>query len=301
MDRRVGWLFPVGGPVPPDLVIGRAGDIDEIERRLREGLHTMLSGPRRIGKTTVCHAACERLRAAGAHVIAVEVPERVEGKALLQQIVDQCTRASLVAAGRRVVRVARPLVERLLGEHGIPLDLGELDGQPADASARAVLALPRSIAVETSTPVVLFLDELQRVVSYVDGEELLHDLVDLYSGAADAVVLADGSSQRVLDGMLGAPLHFGKLCDRLTLSPTIPATTWRTPLRERFALADMRVDRVALGMLLAFGDGRPYETMAAARYTALSARKLASDAIGALEAQLGIDEAVRHLEDDGAR
>jgi hypothetical protein len=38
--------------------------------------------------------------------------------------------------------------------------------------------------------------------------------------------------------------------------------------------------------------------MAAARYTALSARKLDADHIGEFEVQMGIDEARRHIGDD---
>lgn len=301
MKGAIGWLFPVGGPVPPDLVIGRSGDIDEIERRLHEGIHTMLAGDRRIGKTTVCDAACARLRAAGAEVIAVEVPERPDASALLQQIVDQCTRVSLVASGRRVAKVVRPLVERLLAEQGIPLDLSELGASHARAlPSRAVLSLPKSIAAETNSRVVLFLDELQRATSYADGAELLGDLVDLYSGAVGPVVLVDGSDERVLNAMLGAPIHFGKLCDRLTLASTIPHATWLTPLRERFEAAGLAIDADALEALLAFGAGRPYETMAAARYAALSARKLGDASVGPFAVQMGIDEATRRLEDDGA-
>ena len=47
-------LFPLGGSVPPELVIGRTGEIEDISGRLRNGLGTLLSGERRIGKTTVC-------------------------------------------------------------------------------------------------------------------------------------------------------------------------------------------------------------------------------------------------------
>ncbi|HEX7292863.1 MAG TPA: ATP-binding protein [Conexibacter sp.] len=301
MNHEIGRLFPVGGPVPPELVVGRSGDIEEIERRLQEGIHTMLAGRRRIGKTTVCDAACARLTAAGAEVISIEVPERSDATTLLQHIVDQCTRASLVATGRRVARAVRPLVERLLAEQGIPLDLRELDPRSGPMPSRVILALPLSIAEETGRRVILFLDEMQRAVSYVDGEEVLRDLVDLYSGVTDTVVLVDGSDERVLEGMLGSPVHFGKLCDRLALTPTIPRPTWIEPLHRRFEAAGLELSEDALDLLLAFGEGRPYETMAAARYTALSARKLGDPSVGAFEAQMGIDEAVRHLEDDGAR
>jgi MoxR-like ATPase len=80
-DRRIGRLFPAGGPVPPELVIGREGDIAEVERGLREGIHTLVTGPRRVGKTTVCNAVCERARRDDAVVIAIEVPERPDAAA----------------------------------------------------------------------------------------------------------------------------------------------------------------------------------------------------------------------------
>ena len=78
--ERIGRLFPAGGPVPPELVIGRTGEIDEIQRRLQEAIHTLLTGPRRIGKTTVCDAACERLRKQDFKVVKVEVPERPDAR-----------------------------------------------------------------------------------------------------------------------------------------------------------------------------------------------------------------------------
>ena len=291
--------------MPPHLVIGRRGAIDEIERRLREGLSTMLVGPRRIGKTTVCDAVCDRLRADGVPVIEVEVPERRDAAALLQAIVHEVHEASLLPAGRRLVRAARPLAEKLLEEHGIPLDLSELGAESGELPMREIVALPAGLAERSGRPVVFFLDELQRAVDYENGAQLLTDLTDLYGGASDVVVLVDGSDERALDGMLGAPIHFGKLCDRQPLAPKIlPLDTWREPLRARFRQARLEIDSDALQRLLDFGAGRPYETMLAARYAALSARKLAEGEelapVADFEARMGIDEAVRHLRDDGA-
>lgn len=40
--------------------------------------------------------------------------------------------------------------------------------------------------------------------------------------------------------------------------------------------------------------------MAAARYTAQSARRTSSDTASEFDGQMGIDEADRHLQDDGA-
>ena len=302
-DDRIGRLFPAGGPVPADLVIGRTGDIEEIVRRSREAIHTMLTGPRRIGKTTVCAAACEQLRQDGTVVVDIEVPERTDAKDLLQLVVDRCNRISRSAATRGLLRVALPLIEQTLAEQGIPLDLGQLAAEPESLPTRKILALPLALAEERDRPVVLFLDELQRAADYADGEQLLGDLVDLYSGNTKVVVLVDGSDERALDGMLGAPAladlrSVGKLVDRLTLDPRIAADIWRTGLSERFAQAGLEVASEALEMLIAFGEERPYPTMTAARYAALGARKLASTTVEAFDVQMAIDEARRHLAED---
>ena len=296
--ERIGRLFPAGGPVPPELVIGRTGEIAEIQRRLQEAIHTMLTGPRRIGKTTVCDAVCERLRQEGFTVVKVEVPERPDAGELLQLVIDRCNRISLASETRRLTRIARPLIEDVLKTAGIPLDLSELAAEPGAMPTRDILSLPRELLEPSGKPVVLFLDELQRVVDYADGEQILGDLVDLYSGATDVVVLVDGSDERSLEGMLGPPAQFGKLADRLPLEPRIPPRVWRESLGERFAQADLTLSPEAREALVSFGEGRPYATMTAARYAALNARKLGDETVGPFEADEGIAEARRHLEED---
>lgn len=298
MDDRIGRLFPAGGPVPADLVIGRTGDIEEIVWRSREAIHTMLTGPRRIGKTTVCSAACERLAHEDMVVVDIEVPERTDARDLLQLVVDRCNRISRTAAMRGLLRVARPLIEQTLAAQGIPLDLSQLGEQAGALPTRKILALPMALAEERDRPVVLFLDELQRAADYVDGEQLLGDLVDLYSGNPNVVVLVDGSDERALDGMLGVPVQFGKLVDRLILDPRIPTDIWRTGLAERFGQAGLELAPEALELLIAFGEGRPYPTMTAARYAALGARKLGGVTVSGFDAQMAIDEARRHLAED---
>ena len=297
-DDRIGRLFPAGGPVPPDLVIGRTADIDEIERRVREGIHTMLTGERRTGKTTVCDATCERLRREGTVIVEVEVPERADSRDFLQLLIDRSSRISLAEGGRKLFRLARPLIEKALAEEGIPLDLSQMGGEPGALPTRAVLSLPRRLAEESGKPVVFYLDELQRAVDYADGEQVLGDLVDLYSGRTDVLMLVDGSKERALEGMLGPPIQFGKLCDRLRLDPRISTGIWREALPDRFRQAGLELHPDALDAILGFGQEQPYPTMTAARYSALNGRKLGSESVGVFEAEEGVAEAKRHLEED---
>ncbi|HET9676084.1 MAG TPA: ATP-binding protein [Solirubrobacterales bacterium] len=299
-EQKIGYLFPSGGPVPPGLVIGREDILAELERRVDEGIHTMLTGPRRIGKTTVCNAVCDHLSEEGSLVVKVEVPESANAEVLLQAVVD-CSRqqASLLDVGGRMLRAAQPLLEVILKEQGLPLDLSQLRRPSAD-TARRVLALPLRLAEKCSRPTIFYLDELQRVVDYADGEHLLGDLIDLYSGQSDAVLLVDGSSERTLEQMMAPPIGFGKVVDRLPLAEKIPERVWRESLPDRFKRANLEVDPEALAALNSFGGGRPYATMTAARYAALNARKLGSGSVGIFEMTEGIAEARRHLAEDEA-
>lgn len=298
-DQRIGHLFPAGGPVPRELIIGREEVIEELERRISEGLHTLLSGPRRIGKTTVCDAACERMAEGGAIVVEVEVPESTTGDALLLAVADSCRQqGSLVETGQRAIRAAEPLIEKALGELGLPLDLSRLDGDRSPETARKVLTLPLKVARAAGRPLIFYLDELQRAVEYENGERLLGDLVDVYSGQTEAVLLVDGSEERVLEKVMVPPVGFGKLVDRLALAEEIPVRHWRERLPERFGQARLELAPEALEALISFGRCRPYATMAAAQCAALNARRLGSHSVGTFEMTEGVAEARRHLAED---
>ena len=96
--------------------------------------------------------------------------------------------------------------------------------------------------------------------------------------------------------MMAPPIGFGKLVDRLALAGDPHRSGEGLP--ERFAQAGMRIGAEQLRQLIEFGAGRPYATMAAARYAALNARKLDSDEVGWFETREGIAEAERHLAED---
>jgi hypothetical protein len=204
-----------------------------------------------------------------------------------------------------------PNLRVLVAEHQWEETEHELSGRLEILVARGIFTAAQREALEQSVRglidvrrenrrALVFLDELQRVVTYEDAEQTLRDLIDIYGGSAEAVVLVDGSAERALDGMFGEPVHFGKLVDRLELALSIPADSWRGPLADRFDRAGLAISPEVLDQLLQWSECRPYATMAAARYTALNARKTGSVDVDDFDLQMGLDEARRHLEDDGA-
>jgi hypothetical protein len=299
--RAIAPLFPLGGPVPGKLIIGRDAEMAELAGQIREGVSTLVIGPRRVGKTTVCAEVCRQLADEhGALVVVVEVPERPDAAELLQLMIDACAAVNVGDAARGLLRVLRPTIEKWLGENGIPLDLSQLGSGERMLAARHIIGLPLRISQEHDRRVLVFFDELQRVADYGEGHTVLTDIRDIYSGAREhAVVLVDGSEERTFAGLLGDPVQFGKLVSRYELPITIPAYLWRQPLTERFAAADLHIADGQRDTIIAFGQGRPYDTMAAARYTAIAARQ-GSGTVTGFDVQVGLDRARRHLEDDGA-
>lgn len=300
MALTIGEIFPVGGPAPPDLVVGREEAIGELTVRLREGTSATLVGPRRAGKTTVCDAVCAALSPTHL-VVRIEVPEGVDSSLLRSRIVAECDRRSLGDEARKGLRALVPALTELLAKEGVETDLGELLSEPEQAGSRDVLHLPIALARAKGKKLVLFLDELQRAVDYQDASDVLGDLVDLYgSRTPDAVVLIDGSSERTIEQMLGEPHHIAKIAPRIPLPPRIPPGVWRPALDERFARLGMTVDPAAMGILLTWSDGQPYPTVAAAAEAATIARRIGTTELGETEIAAALDLARRRVDDDDA-
>lgn len=188
----------------------------------------------------------------------------------------------------------------MLKDQGIPLELSGLGATVPPATRRGALELPLAIARQHGRPVVLFIDELQRAVDYGDGVGLVSDLVDLYAGEASrtVIVLVDGSDERSLEKLMGDPYSLAKLTSRVALPERIALDQWREPLRRRFDDAGLRVDEQGLERILAFGQGHPYATMAAAHFTAYNARRLDITKIDDFAIKHGLEEARERLDID---
>lgn len=123
---------------------------------------------------------------------------------------------------------------------------------------------------------------------------------DLIVGRRGEIDEIGGRLRESMSTMLAGARRIGKLVGRIELGERIPLTSWRKPLTERFSRAGIVLEDSPREELLQWSDGRPYATMAAARYTALSARNTSSGAASEFDVHMGIDEAERHLSDDGA-
>ncbi|MCR4431320.1 MAG: ATP-binding protein [Tepidanaerobacteraceae bacterium] len=67
-----GGLFPLGGPVSKENLVGREEFINSLIHRLSEGQSIMMAGPRYIGKTSIAYEVLRRLKENGAYTASVD-------------------------------------------------------------------------------------------------------------------------------------------------------------------------------------------------------------------------------------
>src|SRR6266508_2462912 len=118
--------FPVGGPVPPADLVGRETYLRRLIERLEDGQHVLISGPRRIGKTSIILEALRRLHRHGAHTAYVDCLGATDIRGLGERLADAILQnlsgvertfehAKAIAAGMQpTVKVKYEHVERAL-------------------------------------------------------------------------------------------------------------------------------------------------------------------------------------------
>src|SRR6476620_975887 len=104
--RRQGTPFPFEGPVPPELLIDRAAELDLLARRAGDRVGVRLVAPRRYGKTSLVLAHAARLGETGWRTVPVDFSRVAE----LTDVARRLARlgVSLSATGPRVTVGPRP-------------------------------------------------------------------------------------------------------------------------------------------------------------------------------------------------
>src|SRR5256885_7281095 len=80
--------FPVGGPVPAADLVGREAYLRRLIERLEDGQHVLISGPRRIGKTSIIVEALRRIRRHGGHTAYVDCLGATDIRGLGERLAD---------------------------------------------------------------------------------------------------------------------------------------------------------------------------------------------------------------------
>jgi hypothetical protein len=270
-------LFPSEEPIrPPEKLIGRRSDLEELSSQLTDGLHRIVAAPRRTGKSTVCEATVAALHRRRFYTVSVSLfrdtnaaslaetlaQETLANRSALKRLIERVRRLpSRALAGRSLTTVLR--VKSELGDAvEIALEPTRKRQDPLQELSLA-LELPQRIAERDDRHLILFMDELQQLTSgaYGDGEQVTQRLREALHNSPRVTCLFAGSVEHLMRDMFSnerrALYQFGGFHE---LSP-ISGEEWRQGLRERFEQDDCTVDEEALELIVAAGEGHPRSTM----------------------------------------
>ncbi len=219
--------FRVGEHVTGSDFTDRADEVHAVLRSMRDGGRLLVAGPRRMGKSTVIGVAARRVEADGGIVLTA----------------DLATASSLTEIANRLlaaVTAVAPWRERLMDwarELGPVVTLGfdaaerprlsvVLESRPRSVEGERellerVLDRIEGVAARESSPVVVVLDEFQRI-SELGGEEAEWVLRRRMQENRSTGYVCAGSKESLVAAMLQPKRAFYKFFDRLQLGPIDP-------------------------------------------------------------------------------
>jgi hypothetical protein len=255
--------FRFSGPLPPEEMIDRDPDAEDL-LALAEGGHSFrLVGPRRYGKTTLLRRVLEAAETEGTATVLVDLQDVLS----IAEIVVRIERGY-----ERLKGPIRRHVEALLRSWNIGLSLGgggftaTLQRNPnvdAESVLLRLLEVPTALFDRQGTPSLIVFDEIQDVLAIAGADGKIRSVIQ-HQGEAATYGFA-GSAPGVMQQLFADP-------KRPLLDQAVPRQLDPLPLDEVAAYVTARFQRTsrdvgsALAPMLEFTRGHPQRSMMLAHY-----------------------------------
>src|SRR3989440_12056314 len=261
--------FPVGGPVPAADLVGRETYLRRLIERLEDGQHVLISGPRRIGKTSIIIEALRRLRRHGAYTAYVDCLGATDIRGLGERLADAVLQnlsgversfeqAKAIAAGMQ------PTV-KVKYEH-VELALQLARETNAQRFFEGALDLPRALAARTGKRVVVVFDEFQAAGRL--GPRIFDVMRTRFQAQRGVAYAFLGSEEGILEELFSEKGRaFFRFAVPIDLADAgghrfgIAPDDWLEYIRDKFAAKKLAIDDTGVDRLLDATGGHPQDTM----------------------------------------
>src|SRR5213594_2267693 len=296
--------FPVGGPVPAADLVGRETYLRRLGERLEDGQHVLISGPRRIGKTSIILEALRRLHRHGAHTAYVDCLGATDIRGLGERLADAILQnlsgvertfeqAKAIAAGMQ------PTV-KVKYEH-VELALQLARETNAQRFFDGALDLPQALAKRSGKRVIVVLDEFQAAGRLGPRVfDVMRARFQAHRGVSYAFL---GSEQGILEELFSAKGHaFYRFAVPLDLTDAgghrfgIDPDDWLEYLKTKFAAKKLAIDDASVDRLLDATGGHPQDTMQVCAALYYLMRDAAQRVVTADLLAIAYEQALRELE-----
>ena len=261
--------FPVGGPVPGADLIGREAYLRGLVTRLQDGSHLVVSGPRRIGKTSVVLEALRRLGRRGSLTAYVDCMGATDLHGFGERLADAVL-FHLTGTDRSVAAALA-----VLGGERPPAKVRFESLEPALALARETnaqrffdqaLDLPRLVAARTGKRLVIALDEFQSVGRLSPKVfDLMRSRFQAQRGVAYVFLGSEAGTLAALFGEKGRAFYRFAVPHDLTGAGEhrfgIAPDHWADYLRTKFKAKQIQIAEAELDWIIEATGGHPQDAM----------------------------------------
>src|SRR5881409_3075479 len=296
--------FPVGGPVPAADLVGRETYLRRLGERLEDGQHVLISGPRRIGKTSIIIEALRRLRRHGSYTAYVDCLGATDIRGLGERLADAVLQnlsgversfehAKAIAAG------IQPTV-KVKYEH-VELALQLARETNAQHFFEGALDLPHALAKRTGKRVVVVFDEFQAAGRL--GPRVFDVMRTRFQAQKGVAYAFLGSEEGILEQLFSEKGRaFYRFAVPIDLAEAgghrfgIAPDDWLSYLRDKFAEKKIAIDDTSVDRLLDATGGHPQDTMQVCAALYYLMRDAAQRVVTADLLAIAYEQALRELE-----
>jgi uncharacterized protein len=305
IDPSKAPLFPLGGPVGAQDLVGREVFIRSLVQRLGDGQSIVIAAPRRLGKTSVVDEALRRLAQGGSYTARVDLFAVTSRTELAIELADRCleNRTRL----RRSIQAIRDLARTAAGalrttvtvqDVEVALSLARSDSDENEL-LRDALGLPQRLAERDQRRVVVCWDEFQDVVR-LDGREHGEMLrlmrAQLQRQPAVSHVFL-GSQEGVLRDIFGDSSHaFYRFASELPFPAPPGPAEWAPYLERKYASRTLRISPSVARQVVERAGGHPLDVMTLAATAYYVSLELGANEIGSTVLDIAYERAMDELQ-----
>lgn len=266
--RRPGALFPVGRLAGPEDVVDRQEFIEDTVRELLSGQSILVTGPRRIGKSSVALEILRRLKAQGCRGGRIDlfyVASVEEFASLLWQLVLE----QRFGPSRAVIRTLKGIQERIrhivltqsIGDFDVEIQF-PLHGEAPRPDEALALALEYADrwAARQGAPFVVLLDEFQEL-ERLGGTPLIKKLRSIFQAQERCTYLLLGSQESTLKTLFSDRRQAFYRFASIKALPPVPGEAWLEYLRGKYESVGIKTSTVALEIMIRETGGHPFGMM----------------------------------------
>jgi len=255
--------FRFSGPLPPEEMIDRDPEADELLALAQGGHSFRLVGPRRYGKTTLLRRVLQAAEREGIATVLVDLQDVLS----IGEIVVRIERGYERLKGpirRRVESIFRSWdIGLSLGGGGFTATLQRNPHVDSESVLLRLLELPAALFERDGTPSLIAFDEIQDVLAVPGADGKIRSVIQHQTEAATYAFA--GSAPGVMEQLFADP-------KRPLLDQAVPKDLAPLPIDEVGAYVTERFKRTkrdpgaALAPLLEFTRGHPQRSMMLAHY-----------------------------------